>query len=109
MSSQSRKARGMRTQLVVAQYFQAHGWPHAESAGSGRPGRDVLGVAGLSVEVKARRDLRIPQWLRQAAGYEGLPVLIHRPDGMGEASVDDWPFTVRFADGIKLLLEAGYQ
>ena len=51
----SRKARGMRTQKVVAEAFKDAGWPHAETAGAGRPGTDVLGIVGVDGEVKARR------------------------------------------------------
>lgn len=106
----TRKRRGMRTQKVVAEALKQAGWPWAESAGAGRPGQDILGTPGLSIEVKARRELRLPQWLRQARKSAGasLPIVIHRPDGMGEKSVDDWPATMRFADLRQLLREAGY-
>ena len=108
-SRKSARARGNETQNLVAAAFRDAGWLHAESAGSGRNGRDVLGVAGVSVEVKARRDLALPAWLRQAARSEGLPVVVHRPDGFGPASIDDWPATLRLADLLRLLREAGYQ
>ena len=32
----------------------------------------------------------------------------HRPDGMGPARVEDWPATLRLADLVVLLREAGY-
>ena len=98
MSNASRKQRGHETQNAVAAYFRDHGWPHAESAGAGRQGVDVLGLAGISCEVKARRQLALPAWLRQAATSPGLPVVVHRPDGMGPATIDDWPATMRLAD-----------
>ena len=66
MSNASRKQRGHETQNAVAAYFRDHGWPHAETAGAGRQGVDVLGLAGISCEVKARRQLALPAWLRQA-------------------------------------------
>jgi len=100
----------MRTQKVVAQWFQEHGFPHAESTGSGRAGVDILGMIGFAVEVKARRDLALTEWLRQAAKESrvGLPVVIHRPDGFGEASVESWPVTMTLADFTTLIHEAGY-
>lgn len=105
----SRRRRGSRTQHLVASWFAARGWDHAQSAGAGRPGEDVTGLPGLSVEVKARRELRLLAWLRQAAGHgAGLPVVVHRPDGLGEASVADWPATMRLEDLTALLQEAGY-
>lgn len=110
MSNASRKSRGYRTQLVVAQWFQQRGFPHAESAGAGRTGIDVLGMPGLAIEVKARRDLALTAWLRQAAkeGRHGTPVVIHRPDGFGEVSIAAWPVTMTLADFTTLIHEAGY-
>lgn len=110
MSTQSRKARGMRTQLVATHWFQRSGWEHAESAGSGRPGIDILGLPGLSPEVKARRGFNLTGWLKQAinARGNGLPFVIVRPDGMGEKSIAAWPVVLTLADFTDLLREAGY-
>lgn len=104
----SRKARGMRTQLVTALHLAANGWPHAQTAGSGRADVDILGVPGLSIEVKARRDLNPLSWIRQAAKRPGLPLVVFRPDGAGETTVGSWPCLVRFDDLIGLLRAAGY-
>jgi hypothetical protein len=104
----TRRARGAETQRLVAAQFAATHWPYATDAGAGRNGADILGVPGLSVEVKARRDLDLPAWLRQAAALPGLPLVVHRPDGAGPKSIDSWPCTFRFADAIELLHDAGY-
>ena len=104
----SRKRRGSETQNAVAAWFADHGWPHAESAGAGRPGVDVLGLPGLSCEVKARRGFSPLAWIRQARQQPGLPLVVHRPDGLGVASVADWPVTMRLEDVTGLLLAAGY-
>jgi len=109
--SRHRKQRGMQTQVTVAGYLAENGWPFATDAGPGRPGSDILGVPGLAIEVKARRELDLLAWLRQAAkgaGAGGLPICVHRPDGMGPATVADWPATLRLADLVKLLRLAGY-
>jgi len=97
MTIQTRRRRGSETQNAVAQWYRDHGFPHAESAGAGRPGVDVLGMPGTAVEVKARRELRLGEWLRQARrnGSSLLPFVVHRPDGMGPAGVADWPVTMR--------------
>ena len=107
--SQHRKARGMRTQLLVTQYLRANGWPWAESAGSGRPGADVLGCPDISVEVKARTDLSPLAWVRQAeaAAAGRLPFVAFRPNGMGEHPADFVAF-LRLSDLVKVLREAGY-
>lgn len=104
----SRKQRAHETETLVAGWFSANGWPHAEPVGSGRPGSDVTGMPGLCVEVKARRDLNLPQWLRQHA-LAGVPVLVvHRPDGFGPASIGSWPVTMRLDDFTGILKAAGY-
>jgi len=81
--------------------------------GAGRGGTDVTGMPGLLVEVKARRDLNLPEWLRQhtnssVAGAMRLPLVVHRPDGYGPARVAEWPVTMRLDDFTALLHEAGY-
>lgn len=110
MASQSRKARGMRSQLVVSRWFQENGFPNAESTGSGRGGVDILGLVGLAVEVKARTGFDPLAWLRQAHEYADLghPVVVFRPNGMGETSVGQWGALVRLETLTRLVREAGY-
>lgn len=115
-TSAYRRRRGNETQNAVADWFKEHGWPHAESAGSGRRGTDVLGLPGLLVEVKARRELRLLEWLKQHSlpAMLGRPdswahvFVVHRPDGMGPAQIQGWPVTMRLDDFTALLREAGY-
>lgn len=104
----SRKRRGSETQNAAADWFRTHGWPHAESAGAGRPGVDVLGVPGLSVEVKGRRAFSPLAWIRQARQQPGVAVVVLRCDGQGPATVADWPVVLRLADLTELLHAAGY-
>lgn len=111
MTSQSRKHRGYRTQRVVAERFAANGFPHAEPVGAGRAGTDILGLVGIDVEVKARRDLNLVGLMKQlnARAQDGvLGVGVIRPDGMGETSVGMWPAVICLDDLIALLRAAGY-
>ena len=105
--SQHRKARGMRTQKVVAEYLQANGWPFAESTGAGRSGADITGTVGLSFEVKARSDLNPIGWVKQAEKNTGLPVVVFRSNGQGE-DAGKYLAMLRFGDLVELLREAGY-
>ncbi|HET7386887.1 MAG TPA: hypothetical protein VFJ19_09530 [Nocardioidaceae bacterium] len=109
-ASSTRRRRGADTQRHVAGYLRTHGWRFAEPVGAGSPGADITGVPGLAVEVKARRGLDLPGWLRQAARNAAgrVPLLVVRPDGFGPATVDDWPVTLRLADAVELLHAAGY-
>ena len=108
--TQARKHRGMRSQKVVADWLRDSGFPYAESAGAGRSGSDIIGVPGLKVEVKARRAFSPLAWLRQAksAPGEGLPFVVFRCDGQGEANVGEWPVLIRLDDFTEVLREAGY-
>ena len=111
MTSQSRKHRGYRTQRVVSERFAANGFPHAEPVGAGRAGTDILGLVGIDVEVKARRDLNLVGLMKQlnARAQDGvLGVGVIRPDGMGETSVGMWPAVICLDDLIALLRAAGY-
>lgn len=109
MTAASRKQRGHATQAEVARWFAAHGWPYAESAGAGRAGSDITGIPGLACEVKARRAFSPLAWIRQAmTGNAGLPFVVHRPDGMGPASIAEWPVTLRLSDFTDLLQSAGF-
>jgi hypothetical protein len=108
MASQSRKHRGYRSQKVLADYFTTRGWPYAESTGAGRSGSDLTGMPGLAIEVKARSDLQPLAWLKQAEMNEGLPLVIFRPNGMGEESVGKWGCLLRLDTLTELLRGAGY-
>lgn len=110
VTNQSRKHRGYRSQAVVANWFKASGFPYAESAGAGRSGSDIIGVPGLKIEVKARNAFSPLAWLKQAktAPGEGLPFVVFRCNGQGEANVGDWGVLLSLAEMTKLLKEAGY-
>ncbi len=105
--TRSRVHRGMRSQLLVARYMAENGWPHAETAGSGRSGPDILGTPGLSIEVKARAELSPLAWLRQADQQPGLPLVVFRPNGVGE-NAGQYLTLMRLNDQLPLLRAAGY-
>ncbi len=108
MPSRARRDRGRETEGAVAGFLRDNGFPFAERVGSGAPGADITGTPGVGFEVKARRELNLPAWLRQADQYDGLAVVIHRPDGFGVEKVGLWPMTLRLKDGAELLIDAGY-
>lgn len=113
--TRKRRERAHATETTVSAWFQARGWPHAEPVGAGRAGTDVTGMPGLVVEVKARRDFRPVEWLKQhvttpsvATSQKPLPFVVWRPDGMGPAAVGSWGVMMRLDDFTALLKEAGY-
>lgn len=100
----------MRTQLVAAEWFRSRGWPFATSTGAGRSGVDIENMPGLSPEVKARRDFNPTGFLKQASTNrgDGLPFVVLRPDGYGEANVAKWAVLLTLDDFTGLLRKAGY-
>lgn len=106
----TRKERGRRTEHAIAQHFQAL-YPHCVATSPGASGPDLINTPGIAVEVKARRALDLPAWLRQAqhnAPGATLPLLIIRPHGMGEASVEQWACVLTLDHLTVLLTKAGY-
>jgi hypothetical protein len=110
MARNYRKERGRETEHLVARSFAADGWPHAEAVGGGSPGRDIKGVPGVAVEVKARTKFEPLANLRQAiANAAGdVPLVVLRPTGGGPSNIDDWPAFTTFGQIRALLRAAGY-
>ena len=104
----SRVVRARQTEAIVADFLRQNGFPYAERIPAGLPGSDITGCPGLNWEVKARRGLDLPGWLRQVSKREGVPLLVSRPDGWGEAKVSLWPMTMPLGAGVELLRQAGY-
>lgn len=108
----TRKQRGAQSERLVAEYLRAHGWPFAEAVGAGRGGSDVTGTPAITWEIKARRQINLPEFLRQSMGHKrhatDLAVLVIRPDGMGPATVDQWPAVLPLKVLTQLLRECGY-
>lgn len=109
MTSTHRR-RGFVSEEFVAAAFAADGFPHAEPAPRGTPGRDILGLPGVCVEVKARTGFEPLANMRQAVRNAGgdLPLIVLRCNGQGPASIDDWPAFMPFGVVRRLLRLAGY-
>jgi hypothetical protein len=91
--------KGHVAERAVANYLKDHGYPLAitsrlHTGGDGiSQESDVIGVPGVSIEVKNRQNLNIGAALVQAAVQGGptkVPLLIAKPYGIGLNSVGDW-------------------
>jgi len=101
----------MASQRIAAEWFQANGWPYAESTGSGRSGSDITGMPGIDVEIKARRNWSPLEAMRQQADRAALGDLafaVLRMDGQGPAVIGSWPVVIRLDTLTELLRAAGY-
>jgi hypothetical protein len=96
----ARVSRGRQTEQLVADYVRRI-WPNAQRVAASLPGADILNTPPFAFEVKARRAFNPKEWLKQAkknAKPGHAPVVIMRPDGMGEASIGEWPIFMAFED-----------
>lgn len=68
----------------------------------------MLGVPGLAIEVKARRNFDPLAWIKQAVKNAtcDIPLVVVRCNGQGAKSVNDWPVIMRWGD-LKILLKEG--
>ena len=105
------KARGLYLQNRLADYLAANGWPHAQSAGAGRPGADILGTPGLAWENKTADEFRILEFCAQAranATALDVPIVAYWPRGAGARSVECIPAIIPMLWTVRLLRGAGY-
>jgi len=115
------RARGNRLQNALAAYLTAW-WPHAESAGAGRNGTDVLGTPGVVWEAKTasdfKRDFRPAAWVAQSVehavgvyartGEMPVPVTVYFPPGIGERNTAHALAIVPLHVLMQLLTEGAY-
>ena len=103
------RTRGVALQLALARYL-ARWWAHAESAGSGRNGVDILGTPGVGWECKTADKFNPVAFARQAkrGAGEALPVVVYWPRGTGEAWADAALAIVPLGRMMDVLVEAGY-
>lgn len=116
--------RGNRLQNALAAYL-TRWWEHAESAGAGRNGTDVLGTPGVVWEAKTavdfKRDFRPAAWVKQAVGHADgaplmwhgepalpVPVVVYFPPGIGEQNTANSLAIMPLHVLMRLLEEAEY-
>lgn len=62
------KAKGTKAEVQVRDYLRAHGYPYAEripTEGAKDRG-DIAGVSGVTIEVKAVREMSLSTWVDEA-------------------------------------------
>ena len=114
-------ARGRALQNALAAYL-TRWWPHAESAGAGRQGSDVLGTPGVVWECKTARnfkaDFKPTMWVEQSKRHtcnplatgtmRPVPITVYFPNGVGIAKTEHALAIVPLHVQMQLLKEAGY-
>jgi hypothetical protein len=93
------RQKGHEAERAVANYFASSGWPMAITQRNSVGGNyyqqreDIVGVPGVSIEVKNRYRFEPASALRQAAingGPDKVALLIVKPNGVGLTRVGDW-------------------
>lgn len=87
-----------------------NGAPDAKAVGASLPGRDILNIPGVAIEVKARANLDMRAALRQAdKNSDGdLPLVVVRCNGQGQMHIDQWVTLTTWGDTKTLLRKGGY-
>jgi hypothetical protein len=101
----------VRLQNALAAYLRQW-WPHAESAGSGRPGSDVLGTPGVVWECKTPQQWRVWEWTRQAQRHVKngeVPVCVYWPHSVGERRPELALAILPLPELVKLLRAADFE
>ena len=107
----SRRERGRETEKLVAQYLVRHGFEGAHVTSMAASGSDVLGIEGLDIECKARKNFDpagTMAQLRARAKETGMGVAVMRLENQGEKSVGNFLCFLRFDDLVYLLKASGY-
>jgi hypothetical protein len=104
-ASQSRQDRGKYTEPAVARWLRGHGWPDARpwNVEDGPRARDIYGIDGQAIEIKARTDFKPIEWWKQAkrnsdAGERPCVIMRMNRQGDAEDSPDDYLVFRRLAD-----------
>lgn len=105
MVSNSRKVRGRKTEIVVAEYFSRI-WGNARAVNSGASGSDCIGTP-FDIEIKARAKFDPLSFIKQLKNRQSdkLGFAVMRCNGQGDSvdSVADYVFIARLGDMIPLL------
>lgn len=103
MSGSASRAKGKRAANAVIAWLQAHGHPFCANRAPGEDGDDVIGVPGLSIEIKDHKTMALAAWVAQAQSQaHGRPaVVIHKR--ARKADVGDWYATLTVADLFALI------
>lgn len=86
-----RVSRGRKSQQIAADFLREQ-FPGAESIAASLPGRDVLNTEGWALEVKATKEFKPSEFMRQACKNSGddFAFAIYRPNGYGPERVHLW-------------------
>lgn len=105
------KAKGTAAEVAVRDYLRRAGYPAERLPTEGAKDRgDIVGIPGITIEVKACREMALAQWVDEAnaeadnAG-QGVAVVWHKRRGTTDPG--RWYVTLEGADFLTLLEAIG--
>jgi Holliday junction resolvase len=108
------KQKGTSAETAVVNYLNENGFNVERRALQGSKDRgDINGVPNTVIEVKAGKNYRIPEWLKETEQERlndeaALGVLVVKPVGKGVGSVEDWWAIVPLSTIVTLIKETGH-
>lgn len=105
------RRKGAVAERAVVTWLTANGFPNAERRGSGFEASDIIGIPGVTLEVKNQAKVELAKWVDQ------LTDEMHTDQALAGAvihkrrrctDVGDWYATMPVTVLADLLVEAGY-
>jgi hypothetical protein len=101
MTGRASRDRGARAERAVVNHLRTNGWPDARRhhGADGRAPGDIMGVPGVTIEVKDRASSAWPTWRQQLLAETpagDLALLIRRVRGV--ADVGQWDAEMPWRD-----------
>ena len=97
------RAKGKAGSRAVTRWLQQNGHPFCAERSVGEDGDDIIGVPGLSIEVKNCARMELAAWIDQSnTQKQGRPgAVIHKRKGTTD--VGKWYVTLEVADLFQLI------
>lgn len=105
------RRKGAKAENEVVKWLQTNGHPHAERRGAGFEAADIIGIPGVTIEVKNQAKMELAGWVDQLvdemdADDNRIGVVVHKR--RGRTDVGGWYATLPVHVFVRLLAEAGY-
>lgn len=110
------RTKGHDAERAVVRYLRQAGFQLATTSRAAlghdgfRQDTDIIGIPGVALEVKNRRELNIGPALTQcsiAGGPTKIPIVVAKPYGVGLESVHHWWAITYFSEMVQLFPETG--
>lgn len=111
MTGNMSRNKGKKAERDVVAWLNRNGFPHAERRGDGFSAGDIIGIPGVTIEIKNKARLDLAEWVDQLedeldADRNDIGAVIAKRARKG--NVSDWYAIMPAYLFARLLQEAGY-